>query len=146
MTPAEHRSCRAQQRRAEPAAAVSVQASVAAMLACQQDNGALVASPDFGQYQYCWLRDSSFAAYALDRVRRARGLGPVPPLGQRGDRRHRRGRWTTPSTGARPGAADRPRTCCRRAGSTWTDRSRPTTGPTSRSTATGPGSGRCAST
>jgi GH15 family glucan-1,4-alpha-glucosidase len=45
----------------------SVRASVAAMLACQQDNGALVASPDFGQYQhYCWLRDSSFAAYALD--------------------------------------------------------------------------------
>jgi GH15 family glucan-1,4-alpha-glucosidase len=45
----------------------SVQAAVAAMLACQQDNGALVASPDFEQYHYCWLRDSSFAAYALDR-------------------------------------------------------------------------------
>jgi GH15 family glucan-1,4-alpha-glucosidase len=47
--------------------ASSVQAAVAAMLACQQDNGALVASPDFEQYHYCWLRDSSFAAYALDR-------------------------------------------------------------------------------
>ncbi len=45
----------------------SVQAAVAAMLACQQDNGALVASPDFEQYHYSWLRDSSFAAYALDR-------------------------------------------------------------------------------
>ncbi len=48
-------------------AAASVQAAVRAMLACQQPNGALVASPDFEQYYYCWLRDSSFAAYALDR-------------------------------------------------------------------------------
>ena len=38
-----------------------------AMLACQQDNGALIASPDFAQYHYCWLRDASFAAFALDR-------------------------------------------------------------------------------
>lgn len=38
-----------------------------AMLRFQAGNGALVASPDFGQYRYCWLRDSSFAAYALDR-------------------------------------------------------------------------------
>jgi GH15 family glucan-1,4-alpha-glucosidase len=45
----------------------SVRGAVAAMLACQQDNGALVASPDFQQYHYCWLRDSSFAAYAFDR-------------------------------------------------------------------------------
>ena len=45
----------------------SVEAAVAAMLACQQDNGALIASPDFEQYHYCWLRDSSFAAYAFDR-------------------------------------------------------------------------------
>jgi GH15 family glucan-1,4-alpha-glucosidase len=42
-------------------------ASVDAMLACQQDNGSLIASPDFAEYHYCWLRDSSFAAYALDR-------------------------------------------------------------------------------
>jgi GH15 family glucan-1,4-alpha-glucosidase len=48
-------------------AAAAVQAAVSAMLACQQPNGALVASPDFEQYHYCWLRDSSFAAYALDR-------------------------------------------------------------------------------
>ena len=45
----------------------SVDAAVAAMLACQQDNGSLIASPDFAEYHYCWLRDSSFAAYALDR-------------------------------------------------------------------------------
>jgi GH15 family glucan-1,4-alpha-glucosidase len=46
---------------------MTVQASIAAMLACQQDNGALIASPDFAQYHFCWLRDSSFAAYAFDR-------------------------------------------------------------------------------
>ncbi len=45
----------------------ATEAAVSAMLACQQDNGAMVASPDFAQYHYCWLRDSSFAAYALDR-------------------------------------------------------------------------------
>ena len=45
----------------------SVEAAIAAMLACQQDNGALIASPDFAEYHYCWLRDSSFAAYAFDR-------------------------------------------------------------------------------
>jgi GH15 family glucan-1,4-alpha-glucosidase len=46
---------------------MTVQASIGAMLACQQDNGALIASPDFAQYHFCWLRDSSFAAYAFDR-------------------------------------------------------------------------------
>jgi GH15 family glucan-1,4-alpha-glucosidase len=45
----------------------SVQSAVDAMLACQQDNGSLIASPDFAEYHYCWLRDGSFAAYALDR-------------------------------------------------------------------------------
>lgn len=45
----------------------SVAGALAAMRACQQDNGALVASPDFAEYRYCWLRDSSFAAYAFDR-------------------------------------------------------------------------------
>ncbi len=30
--------------------------------------GAFVASPDFSQYGYCWLRDASFVAVALDRV------------------------------------------------------------------------------
>ncbi|MGO9581268.1 MAG: glycoside hydrolase family 15 protein [Acidimicrobiales bacterium] len=42
--------------------------SIRAMLANQRPNGALVASPDFAQYQYCWLRDGSFVAHALDRA------------------------------------------------------------------------------
>jgi GH15 family glucan-1,4-alpha-glucosidase len=50
-----------------PAPRGTIGAAVAAMLACQQENGALIASPDFETYHYCWLRDSSFAAYALDR-------------------------------------------------------------------------------
>ncbi|HEY1626667.1 MAG TPA: glycoside hydrolase family 15 protein [Streptosporangiaceae bacterium] len=40
--------------------------SVSAMLSHQSPHGSFVASPDFGQYQYCWLRDGSFTAYALD--------------------------------------------------------------------------------
>jgi GH15 family glucan-1,4-alpha-glucosidase len=43
-----------------------VSQSVAAMLSHQSPQGSFVASPDFGQYQYCWLRDASFVAYALD--------------------------------------------------------------------------------
>lgn len=42
--------------------------STRAILANQKSNGAFLASPDFAQYQYCWLRDGSFIAYALDRV------------------------------------------------------------------------------
>jgi GH15 family glucan-1,4-alpha-glucosidase len=45
-----------------------VATSVRAMLDSQRANGAFVASPDFGQYQYCWLRDGSFIAHALDRA------------------------------------------------------------------------------
>jgi GH15 family glucan-1,4-alpha-glucosidase len=41
-------------------------ASVAAILRNQHASGAIVASPDFAQYQYCWLRDGSFIAHALD--------------------------------------------------------------------------------
>jgi GH15 family glucan-1,4-alpha-glucosidase len=44
--------------------------STEAVLKCQSPGGAFVASPDFSQYRYCWLRDGSFAAYALDRVGR----------------------------------------------------------------------------
>ena len=40
--------------------------SVRAILRNQGDNGAIVASPDFAQYNFCWLRDGSFSAYALD--------------------------------------------------------------------------------
>jgi GH15 family glucan-1,4-alpha-glucosidase len=45
-----------------------VATSVRAMLSNQWPNGAYVASPDFAQYRYCWLRDGSFVAYALDRA------------------------------------------------------------------------------
>lgn len=40
--------------------------SVEAILRNQASNGAIVASPDFVQYHFCWLRDASFSAYALD--------------------------------------------------------------------------------
>lgn len=33
----------------------------------QSANGAYVACPNFEQYRYCWLRDGSFIAYAMDR-------------------------------------------------------------------------------
>ena len=45
-----------------------VERSVAAILRAQNVEGAFVASPDFAQYQYCWLRDGSFIAYSLDCV------------------------------------------------------------------------------
>ncbi|HXY44848.1 MAG TPA: glycoside hydrolase family 15 protein [Acidimicrobiales bacterium] len=45
-----------------------VETSVRAMLANQQPSGAFIASPDFPQYHYCWLRDASFVAHALDRI------------------------------------------------------------------------------
>ncbi|ARU60918.1 glycosyl hydrolase [Tumebacillus avium] len=32
----------------------------------QQENGSFPASPAFSTYQYCWLRDGTFTAYALD--------------------------------------------------------------------------------
>lgn len=32
----------------------------------QQQNGAYVASPGYAQYPYCWLRDGSFIAHAMD--------------------------------------------------------------------------------
>jgi GH15 family glucan-1,4-alpha-glucosidase len=43
-----------------------VRESVAAILRNQLDDGAIIASRDFSQYHYCWLRDSSFIAHALD--------------------------------------------------------------------------------
>ncbi len=43
-------------------------ASVAAILKNQSANGAFIASPDFAQYHFCWLRDGSFSAFALDRA------------------------------------------------------------------------------
>jgi GH15 family glucan-1,4-alpha-glucosidase len=44
------------------------QLSVAAILRNQTPEGAIIASPDFDQYHFCWLRDSSFSAYALDQA------------------------------------------------------------------------------
>jgi GH15 family glucan-1,4-alpha-glucosidase len=43
-----------------------VRRSVESILRNQEPNGAIVASPDFAQYHFCWLRDGSFSAYALD--------------------------------------------------------------------------------
>ncbi len=43
-----------------------VPSSVGAILGLQSPDGAFIASPDFVQYHYCWLRDGSFTAYALD--------------------------------------------------------------------------------
>lgn len=45
-----------------------LRASVESILANQEPNGALVASRDFPTYNYCWLRDGSFIAFALDRA------------------------------------------------------------------------------
>ncbi len=44
------------------------QVSVEAILRNQSASGAIVASPDFAQYHFCWLRDGSFCSYALDRA------------------------------------------------------------------------------
>ena len=43
-----------------------VKGSVTSILRNQEPNGAIVASPDFPQYHFCWLRDGSFSALALD--------------------------------------------------------------------------------
>ena len=46
----------------------TMRSSVESILRNQEDNGAFIASPDFAEYHYCWLRDSSFIAFALDQV------------------------------------------------------------------------------
>jgi GH15 family glucan-1,4-alpha-glucosidase len=45
-----------------------VRRSVEAILRNQGPNGSIIASRDFDQYRFCWLRDGSFSAYALDIV------------------------------------------------------------------------------
>jgi GH15 family glucan-1,4-alpha-glucosidase len=45
-----------------------VRRSVDAILRLQSESGAFIASPDFVQYHYSWLRDGSFCAYALDQA------------------------------------------------------------------------------
>lgn len=47
---------------------LQLKSSVEAILKNQRGDGAFIASPDFAQYHYCWLRDGSFTAYALDVV------------------------------------------------------------------------------
>ena len=65
-------------------------ASVASILRNQEENGAFVASPDFAQYHYCWLRDGSFIAYALDQVGEHTRGKPIPRVGQPGGWGHQR--------------------------------------------------------
>jgi len=50
-----------------------MRSSVESILRNQEENGAFVASRDFAEYRYCWLRDGSFVAYALDQVGEHRG-------------------------------------------------------------------------
>ncbi|TRZ53030.1 glycoside hydrolase [bacterium] len=42
------------------------QKSIQIILKNQSPSGAYVASPNFPTYRYCWLRDGSFIAYAMD--------------------------------------------------------------------------------
>lgn len=51
------------------------QRSIEIILANQAANGAYVACPNFSQYKYCWLRDGTFVAFAMDRVGRHDSAG-----------------------------------------------------------------------
>lgn len=42
--------------------------SIEVILQNQHSSGSYVASPNFPTYHYCWLRDGSFIAYAMDRA------------------------------------------------------------------------------
>ena len=42
--------------------------SIEVILQNQHSSGAYIASPAFSNYHYCWLRDGSFIAHAMDRV------------------------------------------------------------------------------
>lgn len=44
--------------------------SIGIIEAAQRPSGAIIASPTFPTYRYCWFRDSSFVAYAMGRVGR----------------------------------------------------------------------------
>jgi GH15 family glucan-1,4-alpha-glucosidase len=43
-----------------------VQRSIEIILENQSESGAYIASPNFPTYHYCWFRDGSFIAYAMD--------------------------------------------------------------------------------
>ena len=40
--------------------------SISIILEHQAPSGAYIASPNFGNYDYCWFRDSAYIAYAMD--------------------------------------------------------------------------------
>ena len=44
------------------------QRSVEIIRAKQARSGAFVASPNFPSYAFCWLRDGTFTAHAMDRT------------------------------------------------------------------------------
>ena len=44
------------------------QRSIEIILENQSENGAYIAAPNFPTYHYCWFRDGSFIAYAMDLV------------------------------------------------------------------------------
>lgn len=78
------------------------------MLRNQAPSGAFVASPDFTQYHYCWLRDSSFIAHALDRAGEStaarrfhewctRAVESVLPMMELAIERHRDGKTVDPT-------------------------------------------------
>jgi GH15 family glucan-1,4-alpha-glucosidase len=50
-----------------------LQRSIAIILANQAPSGAYIASPNFASYRYCWFRDGSFIAYAMDLAGETRG-------------------------------------------------------------------------
>ena len=118
--------------------------SVKSMLSHQVASGAFFASMDFAPYRYCWLRDGSFTAFALDRAGEQEAA----------EKFHR---W---AAAAVAGIAPTIRAATERrlAGGTNDAASMPparytvegavdaTAGPTSRWTATGPGCGQCPST
>jgi GH15 family glucan-1,4-alpha-glucosidase len=56
------------QRKSGPHTLDLASGSVKSMLAHQVPSGAFLASRDFPPYQFCWLRDGSFVAFALDRA------------------------------------------------------------------------------
>jgi GH15 family glucan-1,4-alpha-glucosidase len=45
-----------------------LQSSIEIIKANQVSSGAYIACPNFKSYRYCWLRDGSFIAYAMDRT------------------------------------------------------------------------------
>lgn len=45
-----------------------IQNSIEIILRNQDPSGAYIASPNFPSYRFCWLRDGSFIAYAMDLV------------------------------------------------------------------------------